>query len=191
MAANLPEFDPHIIERHVEGLLRKSSAFVVGSVVLGVFLGAAFGATPLTSLGSSWPIPRAFGFATLLVGGIVGGIVGYVIGDTRSFMYKLQAQIALAQVKAAQDSEAVLTLLSAAAKAAAPSPRTETPPRQPQAAPQPARVQPPTATPPPAPAPTPAPAPAQPLPAPEPAVPHLTAVGESTPAPPLSPPVSG
>jgi hypothetical protein len=120
MAATLPEFDPQIIERHVEGLLRKSSAFVIGSVVLGVMLGAAFGATPLTSLGSSWPIPRTFGFATLLIGGIVGGIVGYVIGDTRSFMYKLQAQIAMAQVKAARDSAAVLELLHAAAKVAPP-----------------------------------------------------------------------
>src|SRR5919202_4469329 len=138
MAANLPEFDPHIIERHVEGLLRKSSAFVLGSVVLGIVVGAAFGATPLTSLGASWPIPRAFGFATLLVGGIVGGIVGYVIGDTRGFMYKLQAQIALAQVKAAQDSEAVLALLSAAAKATPKQARAETRAAQPQAGAQPA-----------------------------------------------------
>src|SRR5919204_1273013 len=134
MAANLPEFDPHIIERHVEGLLRKSSAFVLGSVVLGVFLGAAFGATPLTSLGASWPIPRMFGFATLLVGGIVGGIVGYVIGDTRSFMYKLQAQIALAQVKAARDSEAVLHLLHAVSKVAPPKPQQPRPQQQPATA---------------------------------------------------------
>ena len=86
MAATSPtEFDPQIIERHVEGLLRKSSAILVGSVVLGVMLGAAFGATPLTSL-ARWPIPREFGFMTMLVGGVVGGVVGYVVGDTRSFL---------------------------------------------------------------------------------------------------------
>src|ERR671933_1609407 len=108
MAATLPEFDPEIIERHVEGLLRKSSAFVIGSVVLGVCLGAAFGATPLTSLGESWPIPRGFGFATMLVGGIVGGIIGYLIGDTRAFLARLQGQTALAQVEAAKDARRAL-----------------------------------------------------------------------------------
>ena len=35
-AASSQQFDPQIIERHVEGLLRKSSAILVGSVVLGV-----------------------------------------------------------------------------------------------------------------------------------------------------------
>src|SRR5919202_3152409 len=118
MSAPQHQFDPQIIERHVEGLLRKSSAILVGSVVLGVMLGAAFGATPLTSL-AKWPIPREFGFMTMLIGGVVGGVIGYVVGDTRAFLYKLQAQIALAQVKAAQDSEAVLNLLKGVAAATA------------------------------------------------------------------------
>lgn len=126
MAASGNEFDPAIIERHVESLLRKSSAFLVGSVVLGVILGATFGAIPFTSL-ADWPIPREFGFGTMLLGGIFGGIVGYVVGDTRSFMYKLQAQIALAQVKAARDSEAVLNLLRGVAAVSKPAPARPAP----------------------------------------------------------------
>jgi hypothetical protein len=72
-----------------------------------VALGAAFGATPLTPLGTGWPIPPAFGFATMLVGAFVGGIVGYVVGDTRSALCRLQGQTALAQVESAKSSRAM------------------------------------------------------------------------------------
>lgn len=88
-------YDPTIIEQFAERLYEKARSFVVGSVVVGAALGAAFGAVPLTPLGQSWPIPAIFGFATLLVGGIVGAMCGYVIGDTRAFGYRLQAQTAL------------------------------------------------------------------------------------------------
>ncbi len=183
MAADLPEFDPQIIERHAEGLLKKSSAIIAGSVVLGVALGAAIGATPLTSFGAGIPVPHVFGFATLLVGGVVGGLVGYVIGDTRSFMYKLQAQIALAQIKAAQDSEAVLGLLRSIVRQG--QRQTSTPV---------AKAAPAAATPPPAPLPSPpAPvAPPPPLPAPTPVLqPLKVAVGAGeVPQPPLTPPLT-
>ena len=96
---SLPSYDPRVIEQFADKLYRKASAFVVGSVVVGAALGAAFGAVPLTSLGDSWPVPSIFGFATLLVGGIFGGVIGYVIGDTRSFGYRLQAQSALCQLQ--------------------------------------------------------------------------------------------
>jgi hypothetical protein len=96
----MPSYDPRVIEQFAENLYRKASAFVVGSVVVGAALGAAFGSVPLTSLGESWPVPSVFGFATLLVGGIFGAVIGYVIGDTRSFGYRLQAQSALCQLQA-------------------------------------------------------------------------------------------
>ena len=72
---DLPVFDPGIIERYVENTYRKANAVFLGSVVAGVMFGAAFGATPLTSLGANWPIPRMFGFATMIVGAIVGGVI--------------------------------------------------------------------------------------------------------------------
>lgn len=95
----MPSYDPRVIEQFADKLYRKASSFVLGSIAVGAALGAAFGAIPLTSLGDSWPIPSAFGFATLLAGGIVGGVIGYVIGDTRSFGYRLQAQSALCQLQ--------------------------------------------------------------------------------------------
>ena len=177
-AHDLPEFDPAIIERYVENTYRKANAVFIGSVVAGVMMGAAFGATPLTSLGASWPIPRMFGFATMLVGAIVGGVIGYLIGDTRAFLARLQGQTALAQVEAAKDArralEAVQQIQALATKRAAanaPKPPTE----QPQS-PVPTLAAPPPLTPalrPPEPEPTPQPAPAPAL--------------EAVPAPPASP----
>src|SRR5919206_184120 len=112
-AHELPDFDPRIIERYVETTYRKATAIFVGSVTAGVMIGAAFGATPLTSLGSSWPIPKIFGFATMLSGAFIGGLIGYIVGDTRSFMCRLQGQTALAQVETAINSRRALEHLEA------------------------------------------------------------------------------
>jgi hypothetical protein len=144
---DLPEFDPGIIERYVENTYRKANAVFLGSVVAGVMIGAAFGATPLTSLGANWPIPRMFGFATMILGAIVGGAIGYLIGDTRSFLARLQGQTALAQIQAAKDARMALEAVQqiqalatrrvaaakpAAAPAVAPPPPVTPPPAEPE-----------------------------------------------------------
>jgi hypothetical protein len=107
-ATDLPDFDPRIIERFAESAYRRANAIFAGCVTGGVALGAAFGATPLTPLGAGWPIPPAFGFATLLLGALVGGIIGYVVGDTRSALCRLQGQTALAQVESAKNARAMV-----------------------------------------------------------------------------------
>jgi hypothetical protein len=136
-AQELPDFDPGIIERYVENTYRKAAAVFIGSVVAGVMIGAVFGAMPLTSLGESWPIPRMFGFATMILGAILGGVVGYLIGDTRSFLARLQGQTALAQIHAANDARLALDVLReiqalatrrAAARPAAPAAPPDAPP---------------------------------------------------------------
>src|SRR5204862_7081179 len=66
-----------------------------------------FGATPLTPIGAHWPIPQAFGFATMLLGALLGGVIGYVVGDTRSALCRLQGQTALAQVESAKHARAM------------------------------------------------------------------------------------
>jgi hypothetical protein len=134
----MPSYDPRVIEQFAENLYRKASSFVVGSVVVGAALGAAFGAVPLTSLGDSWPVPSIFGFATLLIGGIFGGVIGYVIGDTRSFGYRLQAQSALCQLQAERNM--AILARAVATRAAQPSaqpaaPTVETEAQQPSVTP--------------------------------------------------------
>jgi len=96
-----------VIERFAESAYRKANAIFTGCVAGGVVLGAIFGATPLTPLGAGWPIPQAFGFATMLLGAFLGGVIGYVVGDTRSALCKLQGQTALAQVESAKHARAM------------------------------------------------------------------------------------
>jgi hypothetical protein len=106
-AHDLPDFDPGLLERSAEAAYRKANAIFTGCVAGGVVLGAMFGATPLTPIGEHWPIPQAFGFATMLLGAFLGGIVGYVVGDTRSALCRLQGQTALAQVEGAKHARAM------------------------------------------------------------------------------------
>jgi hypothetical protein len=106
-AHDLPNFDPRVIERFAESAYRKANAIFTGCVAGGVTLGAIFGATPLTPVGAHWPIPQAFGFATMLVGALVGGVIGYVVGDTRAALCRLQGQTALAQVEGAKHARAM------------------------------------------------------------------------------------
>ena len=110
-APDLPNFDPRVIERFAEGAYRKANAIFTGCVAGGVTLGAIFGATPLTPIGAHWPIPQAFGFATMLVGALVGGVIGYVVGDTRAALCRLQGQTALAQVEGAKHARAMADAL--------------------------------------------------------------------------------
>jgi hypothetical protein len=106
-AHDLPDFDPRVLERSAEAAYRRANAIFTGCVAGGVVLGAMFGATPLTPIGAHWPIPQAFGFATMLLGALLGGVVGYVVGDTRSALCRLQGQTALAQVEGAKHARAM------------------------------------------------------------------------------------
>jgi hypothetical protein len=106
-AHDLPDFDPRVLERSAEAAYRRASAIFTGCVAGGVVVGAMFGATPLTPIGEHWPIPQAFGFATMLLGALLGGIVGYVVGDTRSALCRLQGQTALAQLESAKHARAM------------------------------------------------------------------------------------
>jgi hypothetical protein len=91
-------YDPKIIERFAEQLLRKADSVRVGMAVGGGIFGTIIGSVPLTPLESVWPIPGSFGVATILLGALIGILVGYVIGEGRAFRYRVEAQRALFQL---------------------------------------------------------------------------------------------
>ena len=186
-----PSFDPGIIERYADHLYRRAASIVMGATAGGAVFGAFVGAMPLTSY-VHWPIPHFLGYATVLMCAVVGGFIGHVVGESRAFGLRIQAQMALHQLRVEQNTSAV----AAAVVPQAPAPFEAGPPVSampaapllpplvpPAAAPAQAAVAPPLAPTLPAPA---APAPVAPAPvAPAPVAPAPVA---APPLPPLAPP---
>jgi hypothetical protein len=137
------DYDPKIIEAYAARLYRRAATMGVGAAVTGAVVGAFFGAIPLTSLGDTWPIPSAFGFATMLIGVVAGALIGWVIGDARAFGYRLQAQSALCQLQSERNTAAVARAIDVRRRAPAPAGPAPTPLPVPAAPP----VAPPVATP--------------------------------------------
>jgi hypothetical protein len=175
--SSAPHYTPEIIEEYAARLYRRASSMGVGAAVTGAVVGAFFGAIPLTSLGDAWPIPSAFGFATMLVGVVAGALIGWVIGDARGFGYRLQAQSALCQLQAERNTAAMARAIDVRRRAAAPAPPSPAPAPAP---PAPAPLAPPTPVAQPAPIPVVPPTPVVQAP---PAVPPLAPPPVSSPAP--------
>jgi len=120
-------YDPKIIERFADQLLRKADTVRVGCAVGGGIFGVFVGAVPLTPLRSVWGVPAGFGVATIIVGALVGILVGYVIGEGRAFRYRVQAQSAIFQLEIERrvSSAVAEAVATAAAQAAPPAPVAE------------------------------------------------------------------
>ena len=109
--SRLQDYDPTVIEVAARRLYEKATASLFASLVVGASLGAAFGAVPLTPLGSAWPIPSTFGPATMLAGALCGAAIGYVIGDNRAFRHRLQAQAMLTDLQRELNTAATVEAL--------------------------------------------------------------------------------
>ena len=117
-------YDPKIIERFAEQLLRKADNVRVGCAVGGGVFGVFVGAVPMTPLKSIWGLPAGFGVATIIVGALVGVLIGWVVGEGRAFRYRVQAQSAIFQLEIERRvtsavAEAVATATAQAAPIAA------------------------------------------------------------------------
>jgi hypothetical protein len=192
-------YDPKIIERFADQLLRKADTVRVGCAVGGGIFGVFVGAVPLTPLHSVWGVPAGFGVATIIVGALLGILIGYVIGEGRAFRYRVQAQSAIFQLEIERRvstavAEAVASVAAQTAPTAPPAPVAVPAPVS-EAAPvvEPAAEAAPTAPAPPVSPPlSPVAEPARPVPAllrpPEPVLPPVSPTPEE---PPLSPAASG
>jgi hypothetical protein len=128
-------YDPKIIERFAEQLLRKADNVRVGCAVGGGVFGVFVGAVPLTPLKSVWGLPAGFGVATIIVGALVGILIGWVIGEGRAFRYRVQAQSAIFQLEIERRVTSAVAEAVATATAHAPSPVLEEPPKLPSVPP--------------------------------------------------------
>jgi hypothetical protein len=186
-------YDPKVIERFADQLLRRADSTRVGFAAVGGIFGVIVGAVPLTPLESVWPIPATFGVATVLLGGLVGVLVGWVVGEGRAFRYRVEAQRALFQVEIERRVTSAVTeavaglVVPNAVQAADPAP-VPIAVAAPQRAPLPSPT-PPTPPPPPVELP-PAPAVSSVTPVPSPLRPPGPPLSEPPEAPPLSPAVS-
>src|SRR2546429_8212180 len=124
-------YDPKIIERFADQLLRKADTVRVGCAVGGGIFGVFVGAVPLTPLRSVWGLPAGFGVATIIVGALVGILLGYVIGEGRAFRYRVQAQSAIFQLEIERRVTSAVAEAVATAPAHAASPGVEEPQKPP------------------------------------------------------------
>jgi hypothetical protein len=120
-------YDPKIIERFADQLLRKADTVRVGCAVGGGIFGVFVGAVPLTPLRTVWGVPAGFGVATIIVGALLGILIGYVIGEGRAFRYRVQAQSAIFQLEIERRVSDAVTeaVASVAARPASPAPVPE------------------------------------------------------------------
>ena len=124
-------YDPKIIERFADQLLRKADTVRVGCAVGGGIFGVFVGAVPLTPLKSVWGLPAGFGVATIIVGALVGILIGWVIGEGRAFRYRVQAQSAIFQLEIERRVTSAVAEAVATATAQAASPVIEEPQKPP------------------------------------------------------------
>jgi hypothetical protein len=132
-------YDPKIIERFADQLLRKADTVRVGAAVAGGIFGVLVGAVPLTPLRTVWGIPAGFGLATIIVGALLGILIGYVVGEGRAFRYRVQAQTAIFQLEIERRVSSAVAEAVANAVPPAPAPSVEeAPPLRPAVTPPPA-----------------------------------------------------
>jgi hypothetical protein len=181
-------YDPKIIERFADQLLRKADTVRVGCAVGGGIFGVFVGAVPLTPLHSVWGVPAGFGVATIIVGALLGILIGYVIGEGRAFRYRVQAQSAIFQLEIERRVSDAVTeaVASVAALPASPAPVAEP---APVVQPAPVAEPDPVAETPPEPPVSPPLSPVEPLLRPP--APELPPVSPRLDEPPLSPAVNG
>ena len=87
----MANYDPQVIQKFADKLYSQANTAVFLSTIIGVLIGGAVG----YSAGVNSPNGGTFA----MVGAVVTGLLGLVVGLQRSFTLRVQAQIALCQMK--------------------------------------------------------------------------------------------
>ncbi len=82
------QYDANIIYKFAQDLYRSARRIIITYTLVGAILGLVIGYLPTQSFGLS-----------ALIGALLLGLIGYALGEQRAFHLRLQAQIALCQVK--------------------------------------------------------------------------------------------
>ena len=94
------EYNSEIIEQHARGLYSEADWVVYKYSFIGIVVGGVAGAIVGRFEGGSMGV---FG----LVGAVIGYLIWYSMGSSRAFQYRLQAQMALCQVKIERNTRGV------------------------------------------------------------------------------------
>ena len=94
--------DPSIIERYAKLMELKAAVWVARFTLLGFFLGALVGGSPLLAgkihlIHSA--IPSQYGFGLAIAGAAGGAYLGYLVGQSRAVALRLQAHVAVHQLE--------------------------------------------------------------------------------------------
>ena len=92
------KYDRTIIYTFAERLYRSAQQTIATFTISGVLIGGGASVAVVQSIGGSAGVTVVHGVVGFSGAFIVGGL-GYLIGSQRAFQLKLQAQIALCQVK--------------------------------------------------------------------------------------------
>lgn len=84
----MANYDSKIIYEMADKLYKKADSIIVTYTALGALILGALGILGMAAVGI---LP--------LITAVIGGIIGFVIGQEKAFELKLQAQVALCQVK--------------------------------------------------------------------------------------------
>jgi hypothetical protein len=87
-------YDPELIQKFADRLYQQANSALISAVVIGILVGGGLGAG--AGFGSDDPTWAIIG---AVIGAVILGLLGYWAGRERAFQLKLQAQIALCQLK--------------------------------------------------------------------------------------------
>lgn len=107
MAEKPVSYDAAVIQESAQRLYSQAASIIFTSTFWGVVIGALLG----LGLGGTAAAQAhgAIGMAALIgavIGAVIGGLVGYSRGKERAFKIKLEAQVALCQVRIEKNTHA-------------------------------------------------------------------------------------